>query len=116
MAAVDPAAAAAAAAGWVDARTVSAGWWTPTTSGGWWGAADTDWCEPNYQRSHYIAEFWNALSSVPISTLGEHTHAIPTIMRFHERSELSAGGCSPRDVGLWFTQPVVAATSQRCTA
>ena len=75
MAAADPA--APWAEGWVDARTVSAGWWTPASSDGWWGPADTDWCEPNYLRSHYIAEFWNVLSSIPIATFGRCTSNLP---------------------------------------
>lgn len=38
---------------------------------GFWTArarpASMDWCEPNYVHSHYVAEWWNTLSSVPIS-------------------------------------------------
>jgi hypothetical protein len=51
--------------GWLDDRTVASGWWGEAT-------ADTDWCEPNYQWSHYVAEFWNALSSIPIATFALH--------------------------------------------
>ena len=58
-------AAAPWAAGWVDERTVAHGWWGPAT-------ADTDWCEPNYLWTHYIAEFWNTLSSIPIATFALH--------------------------------------------
>jgi len=33
---------------------------------GFWGdvTANVDWCEDNYVTTHYIAEFWNALSSL----------------------------------------------------
>jgi hypothetical protein len=37
--------------------------------GGWYHGpvdANIDWCERNYDTSPYIAEFWNALSSLPI--------------------------------------------------
>ena len=39
---------------------------------GYWGAptATADFCEPNYARTRYIAEFLNALSSMPIALLG----------------------------------------------
>lgn len=39
---------------------------------GYWGprTASEDWCEPNYVYSHYIAEFWNVLSSIPIVFVG----------------------------------------------
>ena len=39
---------------------------------GYWGTptATADFCEPNYARTRYIAEFLNALSSVPIALLG----------------------------------------------
>jgi len=39
---------------------------------GYWGArtAAVDWCEPNYQKSFYIAEFWNTISSFTISLGG----------------------------------------------
>eukprot|EP00927_Polykrikos_kofoidii_P080167 TRINITY_DN77058_c0_g1_i1.p1 TRINITY_DN77058_c0_g1~~TRINITY_DN77058_c0_g1_i1.p1 ORF type:complete len:290 (-),score=15.99 TRINITY_DN77058_c0_g1_i1:78-947(-) len=33
--------------------------WGPSTS-------HVDWCEQNYARSLYIAEFWNTLSSIPL--------------------------------------------------
>ena len=35
---------------------------------GYWGTptATADFCEPNYAHTRYIAEFLNALSSVPI--------------------------------------------------
>ena len=39
------------------------GFWSPAT-------ANVDWCEPNYQYSFYIAEFFNTLSSIPIATCG----------------------------------------------
>ena len=53
------------AAGWLDGRTVRPGYWGAPT-------ANTDWCEPNYLWSPYVAEFWNALSSVPICTFALH--------------------------------------------
>ena len=39
---------------------------------GYWGTptATADFCEPNYAHTRYIAEFLNALSSVPIALLG----------------------------------------------
>ncbi len=41
--------------------------------GYWTGAgvaATVDWCEPNYAVTHYVAEFWNTLSSGWILMLG----------------------------------------------
>eukprot|EP00665_Eupelagonemidae_sp_cell47_P001250 gene1250-4664_t len=52
-----PAAAAAAAA----ARDV--GWWGRPTS-------TIDWCEGNYEVTRYVAEWWNAASSLLISLCG----------------------------------------------
>ena len=39
---------------------------------GYWGVATatTDFCEPNYVRTHFIAEALNATSSLPIALLG----------------------------------------------
>lgn len=39
---------------------------------GWWGAPNSiiDFCEPNYAVSHYFAEFFNTLSSLPIIMWG----------------------------------------------
>lgn len=38
---------------------------------GFWGArtASEDWCEGNYTKTHYVAEFYNTLSSVPLCLL-----------------------------------------------
>jgi hypothetical protein len=39
-------------------------------SNGWyWGSVDAniDWCERNYEVTPYVAEFWNAISSIPIA-------------------------------------------------
>lgn len=35
---------------------------------GFWGprTASEDWCEGNYMKTHYVAEFYNTLSSVPL--------------------------------------------------
>eukprot|EP00929_Paragymnodinium_shiwhaense_P072774 TRINITY_DN36944_c0_g3_i2.p1 TRINITY_DN36944_c0_g3~~TRINITY_DN36944_c0_g3_i2.p1 ORF type:complete len:184 (+),score=12.76 TRINITY_DN36944_c0_g3_i2:254-805(+) len=44
----------------VDDRT---GYWAPITS-------NIDWCEPNYLHSYYVAEVWNALTSIAISFPG----------------------------------------------
>lgn len=44
-----------------------------TSSGvGFWGlpTATIDWCEPNYQHSAYVAEFWNTLSNLLFVLLG----------------------------------------------
>lgn len=40
--------------------------------GGFWGepTATIDWCEPNYQHSFYIAEFWNTVSNLLFVLLG----------------------------------------------
>lgn len=37
-----------------------------------WGKIDatTEWCEPNYAGSKFIAEFWNTLSSLPLLFFG----------------------------------------------
>ena len=39
---------------------------------GYWGAktANTNWCEPDYVVSHYVAEFWNTMSSFLIFFYG----------------------------------------------
>ncbi|PVU96771.1 hypothetical protein BB561_000974 [Smittium simulii] len=41
---------------------------------GFWGppTASVDWCEENYLISHYIAEFYNSLSSLAILFVGEY--------------------------------------------
>ena len=33
---------------------------------GFWGpvTASIDWCEENYERTPYLAEFWNSISSL----------------------------------------------------
>ena len=43
--------------------TLPVGFWGPPTG-------HPDWCEPNYQVTHYIAEFWNTMSSVPLIIFG----------------------------------------------
>eukprot|EP01117_Protostelium_nocturnum_P010329 TRINITY_DN3710_c0_g1_i1.p1 TRINITY_DN3710_c0_g1~~TRINITY_DN3710_c0_g1_i1.p1 ORF type:complete len:310 (-),score=52.00 TRINITY_DN3710_c0_g1_i1:239-1168(-) len=39
---------------------------------GYWGpiTANVDWCEPNYLKTHYICEFWNTISNIPMIVLG----------------------------------------------
>ena len=39
---------------------------------GYWGTptADMDFCEPNYAVTHFVAEFWNMLTSIPILLVG----------------------------------------------
>ena len=32
--------------------------------------ATVDFCEPNYETSHYVAEFWNSITSIPIALVG----------------------------------------------
>ena len=39
------------------------GFWSPST-------ADMDFCEPNYAHSHYVAEFWNTLTSFAVAYIG----------------------------------------------
>ncbi|TYZ61211.1 hypothetical protein PybrP1_000747 [[Pythium] brassicae (nom. inval.)] len=43
-----------------------------TNAVGFWGAPTStiDWCEPNYQHSFYVAEFWNTLSNLFFVLLG----------------------------------------------
>ncbi|KAF1327904.1 Alkaline phytoceramidase, partial [Globisporangium splendens] len=45
------------------ANASRAGFWGPPT-------ATIDWCEPNYQHSFYVAEFWNTLSNLLFVLLG----------------------------------------------
>ena len=44
----------------------------PVGNPGYWGemTSSTDWCEMNYVVSFYIAEYWNALSSLAMSLVG----------------------------------------------
>lgn len=44
----------------------------PPPATGFWGprTASVDWCETNYTKSFYIAEFWNTVSSIPIVGCG----------------------------------------------
>ena len=44
-------------------RPAEAGYWQPHSG-------TMDFCEPNYEHSHYVAEFWNTISSVPILLTG----------------------------------------------
>lgn len=39
---------------------------------GFWGTptSTVDFCEPNYAVSHFVAEFWNAVTSIPIALVG----------------------------------------------
>ena len=39
---------------------------------GYWGrpTATMDFCEPNYEHSQFVAEFWNTISSIPIFLVG----------------------------------------------
>ncbi|CAG8737336.1 3403_t:CDS:2 [Cetraspora pellucida] len=39
--------------------------------GFWPITSSVDWCESNYVHSHYIAEFWNSVSSIAMIILGE---------------------------------------------
>lgn len=41
------------------------GFWTELGA-----AASVDWCEPNYVVSHWVAEWWNTLSSLALVALG----------------------------------------------
>jgi len=43
----------------------------PTNLPGYWGqrTSAVDWCESNYQWSHYIAEFFNTITSLPAAFL-----------------------------------------------
>jgi hypothetical protein len=42
------------------------------TATGYWGepTATIDWCEPNYEYSFYVAEFWNTVSNLLFVLLG----------------------------------------------
>lgn len=39
---------------------------------GFWGAATStiDWCEVNYERSYYVAEYWNTVSNLLFVLVG----------------------------------------------
>ncbi|CAG8466811.1 6315_t:CDS:2 [Acaulospora morrowiae] len=39
--------------------------------GYWQTTSSVDWCENNYEYSHYIAEFWNTFSSLAMIIFGE---------------------------------------------
>jgi len=43
--------------------TGTVGYWGPKT-------AAVDWCEPNFDTSYYIAEFWNTITSLPVCYCG----------------------------------------------
>ncbi|ORX72982.1 alkaline phytoceramidase [Linderina pennispora] len=53
----------------------------PVVRGGYWGdiTSSVDWCEENYEWTPYIAEFFNAWSSLAMVFLGEScAHMNPT--------------------------------------
>merc|ERR1712066_496543 len=52
------------------------GYWSPVTS-------NIDWCEPNYLLSHYVAEFWNSVSSTILIITGLY------ILRKAQRHQMS---------------------------
>lgn len=52
-------------------------------STGYWGtkSATVNWCEPDYQVTHYVAEWWNTVSSLAIAVNGiygiyRHSHTV----------------------------------------
>jgi len=61
------------------------------TTAYYWGAptASLDWCEPNYVKSVYIAEFWNTLSSLYLSLLAVFGLALSTYYRAETRVALA---------------------------
>ncbi|KAJ3295959.1 Alkaline ceramidase 3, partial [Rhizoclosmatium sp. JEL0117] len=43
----------------------------PAGNTGFWGDATSlvDWCESNYEVTHFVAEFWNTVSNLPFFLL-----------------------------------------------
>jgi dihydroceramidase len=52
---------------------------------GYWGEVTStiDWCETNYEVTHYVAEFWNTLSSLFIAWVG--LYALIRLHRYSNR-------------------------------
>ena len=75
----------------------------PDLPGYWVATASEDWCEPNYQYSIYIAEYWNTLSSLPMVVLSLFS-LYAGLRQGHSRS-LLVGSALTALVGLgsiWF--------------
>ena len=59
---------------------------SPAQGIGFWESqgkpASVDWCEPNYEWSYWVAEFWNVLSSAPMVVIG-----LLALWRLHRSSQ-----------------------------
>ena len=63
--------------GMIDKYSTSSGFWgngthiiSPSLKAYYLVTSSVDWCEKNYERTHYIAEFFNSISSFAMIVVG----------------------------------------------